>query len=55
LPIESLISNMSAKSASASTRTTTSAGSSAWLSSVSSSWKPLPTARRRTTDNVAFT
>jgi hypothetical protein len=50
-----LTSNRSAKSLSASIRTVMSAGTSAWLRIVSSSWKPSPTARCRITESVAFT
>ena len=41
----SLTSNRSAKSQSASIRTVSSTGSSAWFRIVSSSWNPSPTAR----------
>ena len=51
----SLTSNRSAKSESASTRTVSSIGSSAWLRMVSSSWNPSPTARWRITDSFAST
>ena len=51
----SLTSNRSAKSESASTRTVSSIGSSAWFRIVSSSWNPSPTARWRITDSFAST
>ena len=48
----SLTSKRSAKSQSASMRTTSSSGTASWLRMVSSSWKPLPTVRWRITDTL---
>jgi hypothetical protein len=51
----SLTSNKSAKSDAASRRTVSRTGFASWFRIVSSSWKPLPTARRRITDSFEST